>query len=66
MAIVKVKKYVLMPRDALELMTRRYVDLAEAIEAASTDCAENGQTVHVVEIRAIAARADRPVKVTKL
>lgn len=64
--MVKAKKFVLMPRDAFDLMTRRFVELGEATEAASQSCAEDGQTVYVVEMRAVAARADRPVKVTKL
>lgn len=63
---VKRKKYVLIPRDAFELMEQRFVELNEATEAASTACAENGQAVYVVEMRAVVARADRPVKVTKL
>lgn len=63
---VKVKKFVLIPRDALELMTRRYAELGHATEAASGACAEDGQTVYVVEMRATIARADRPVKITKL
>ncbi len=64
--MVKFKKFVLIPRDALELMARRFAELGEATEAASQSCAEDGQTVYVVEMRAVAARADRPVKVSKL
>lgn len=64
--MIEVKKFVLIPRDAFELMSRRFVDFKEATEAASGSCAEDGQTVYVVEMRAVAARADRPVKVTKL
>lgn len=63
---IKPKKFVLIPRDAFELMSRRYGELNEATEAASGACAEDGQTMYVVEMRAVAARADRPVKVTKL
>jgi hypothetical protein len=63
---VKAKRFVLVPRDAAELLQRRYGELAEATEAASASCAEDGQAVYVVELRAVAARADRPVKVTKL
>lgn len=63
---IKAKRFILIPRDALELMTRRFAQIAEATEAASSSCAEDGQTVYVVEMRAIASRADRPVKVTKL
>lgn len=63
---VELKKFVLIPRDALEMMARRYAALSDATEAASASCAEDGQTVYVVEMRAVASRADRPVKVTKL
>ena len=63
---VDTKKFVLIPRDAFELLTRRYAKLLEATEAASDACSEDGQTVYVVEMRVVAARADRPVKVTKL
>jgi adenylate kinase len=63
---IKPKRFVLIPRDAFELMIRRFADIGDATEAASQSCAEDGQTVYVVEMRAVAARADRPVKVTKL
>lgn len=63
---VEPKKFVLIPRDAFDMLARRYPELGDAIEAASSACAEDGQTVYVVEMRAVAARADRPVKVTKL
>lgn len=63
---IKPKKFVVIPRDALELMNRRFAELNEATEAASASCAEDGQTVYVVEMRAIASRADRPVKLTKV
>jgi hypothetical protein len=64
--MVKPKKFVVIPRDAFDLMTQRFAELSEATEAASGSCAEDGQTVYVVEMKAVAARADRPVKVTKL
>lgn len=64
--MVKEKKFILIPRDAFELMARRYAELGEATEAASQSCAEDGQSVYVVEMKAVASRADRPVKVTKL
>ena len=63
---IKPKRFICIPRDALELMGSRFVDLNEATEAASNSCAENGMTVYVVEMKAVAARADKPVKVTKL
>lgn len=64
--MIELKKYVVIPRDALELMVRRYAKFDEATEAASESCALDGQTVYVVEMKAVAARADRPVKVRKL
>ena len=64
--MVKPKKFLLIPRDAFEVLQRRYAELGEATEAASQSCGEDGQTVYVVEMKAVAARADRPVKVTKL
>lgn len=63
---VKLKKYLCVPRDAFELLPKRYADLDEATEAATDACTENGQTVYVLEMKAVAARADRPVKVRKL
>ena len=63
---LKAKKFVLIPRDALELLNRRFADSGEASEAAMQSCADDGQTVYVLEMKAVAARADRPVKVTKL
>lgn len=64
--LVELKKFVVIPRDALELLTRRFDDLNEANDAAADSCAEDGSTVYVVELRSVATRADRPVKVTKL
>lgn len=63
---VKVKKFLAIPRDAFELLMRRHAELADATEDATNACAESGQAFYVVELRAIASRADRPVKVTKL
>jgi hypothetical protein len=63
---VKTKKFVVIPRDAFDLLMRRDATLQEATERATTDCTETGMTHYVVELRAVAARADRPVKVTKL
>lgn len=63
---LKAKKFVVIPRDAFDMLDRREAELADAIERASTACTETGMAHYVVEIRAVAARADRPVKVTKL
>jgi hypothetical protein len=64
--MIELKKFVVIPRDAFEMMNRRFSKLDEATEAASESCAIDGQTVYVVEMKAVAARADRPVKVRKL
>lgn len=63
---VKAKKFLVIPRDAFEMLDRRAGDIHEAIERATADCTETGMVHYVVEIKAVAARADRPVKVTKL
>lgn len=63
---VKPKKYLVIPRDALDMLERREATLEAATERASNECAESGMAHYVLEVRAVAARADRPVKVTKL
>lgn len=63
---VKLKKFLVVPRDALEMLDRRYVDFAEAQQAAEDFCGEEGQAVYVLEMKAVAARANPPVKVRKL
>ena len=66
MTDVKEKKFVVIPRDAFDLLMRRFENIGGAIKTAEDVCAEHGQTVYVVEIKAVASRADRPVKVRKL
>jgi hypothetical protein len=63
---VKLKKFVVIPRDAFDLLSRREATYDEAVERAESDCSETGMAHYVVELRAVAARADRPVKVRKL
>ena len=63
---ITVKAFVVVPRDAFELLTNRHATLDEAIQSASDLCAESGMAVMVMELKATAARADRPVKVTKV
>jgi hypothetical protein len=63
---VKEKKFIVIPRDAFDVLTRREATLQEATERASIDCAESGMQHYVVELKAVASRADRPVKVRKL
>jgi hypothetical protein len=63
---VKEKKFIVIPRDAFELLTRRDATVEEATERASADCADTGMQHYVVELKAVASRADRPVKVRKL
>jgi hypothetical protein len=66
MAEVKAKKFVVIPRDAFELLTRRYSTLEEATAEAKESCSESGMQMIVVEMKATAARADRPVTVRRL
>lgn len=63
---VKLKKYLVIPADAFDLLSRRYVDLDGATDAATDACSDEGQRMYVVEMKAVASRADRPVKVSKL
>jgi hypothetical protein len=63
---VKLKRFLVVPRDALELLTRRYADLGDAQQAAEELCAEEGQSLYVLEMKLVAARATPPVKVRKL
>lgn len=60
------KKFIVIPRDALDVLMNRFGTHAEATQAATDACAESGQTMFVVEMQTVAARADRPVRVTKL
>lgn len=65
-AKVSVKQFVVVPRDAFDLLTRRHGSFADAVSEAEANCAETGMATMVIELKAIASRADRPVKVTKL
>lgn len=60
------KKFVIVPADALDCLTARFAVYDDAVEAATVRCSEDGQRIYVLELKAVAARADRPVKVTKL
>lgn len=64
--IVTPKKFITIPRDAFECLASRYATLDEATAAASESCAEDGMSVIVVETKAVASRADRPVTVRTL
>lgn len=63
---IKQKKFLVVPRDAFEMLSRRYAKADEAIGEAEHACAEEGQTMYVLEIKAVAARVTPPVTVTKL
>lgn len=63
---VKLKKFIVVPRDAMELLTRRYAEIEDAQQAAEDGCAEEGQALYVLEMKLVAARAAPPVKVRKL
>lgn len=64
--VVTLKKFVAIPRDAFEILLRRYATQEDAVAAASESCAEDGMSVIVVEMKAVASRADRPVTVRTL
>jgi hypothetical protein len=63
---IKPKKFIVVPRDALEMLSRRFVTYEEATEAGSDACSDEGQTMYVVELKASIARETPPVKVRKL
>lgn len=63
---VEMKKFLVVPADAYDCLPGRFATSEEATEAASERCAEEGQRMYVVELKAVAVRADRPVKVNKL
>lgn len=63
---IKPKRFLAIPRDAYDILARKYATYEEAAEAASTEVEEGGCAMFIVETKAIVARADRPVKVRKL
>ena len=63
---IKPKKFIVVPRDALEMLSRRFATYEEATEVGSDACTEEGQTMYVVELKASIARETPPVKVRKL
>lgn len=63
---IKEKKFLIVPRDAMELLDRREASFDAALEKAKDYCADTGMAHYVVELKAVASRADKPVKVTKL
>jgi hypothetical protein len=48
----KLKRYLVVPRDAMDVLDCRFADLDEAKEAASSACAETGQAHYVLDMRA--------------
>lgn len=64
--MVKGKNHIVVPRDALELLQRRYGTATEATEAAKDFVAEEGMTMYLVELKAVVSRADPPVRVRKV
>lgn len=63
---VQMKKFVIIPRDAMELLDDRSVDLASAKLRASELCGETGLAHYVVELKAVATREHPPVRVRTL
>lgn len=66
MSDVTPKKFVVIPRDAFDLLMDRHAYKGGAVDSASTRCAESGMTMYVVEIESVVTRADRPVVVKDL
>ena len=60
---MNIKRFIVIPGDALNIMTVRFTSQDEAVQAASDMCAETGMAHTVVEMKATASRADRPVTV---
>lgn len=63
---IKRKKYVVVPRDALDMLEVRYSALSDAEEAAKEGVLENDMPMYVLEIKAVASRRDPPVTVRKI
>lgn len=63
---IKVKRFVVVPRDAYERLLDRHVDADDATERAKERAGEEGQAFYVLEAKAIVTREAPPVKVRKL
>ena len=63
---VQVKKFIVVPLDALSKLEDRYADSASALERAKERCAEEGRTMYVVEMRLVVTRETPPLTVRKL
>ena len=60
------KLFVVIPADVYEVLSKRYATQDEAESAATEACADTDIRHIVVEAKAVAARADRPVTLRKL
>lgn len=63
---IKPKKFIVVPRDAFEMLSRRFVTFEESTEAGSEAVSEEGMTMYVLEMKAVITREVPPVKVKKL
>jgi hypothetical protein len=63
---IKPKQFIVVPRDAMEMLSRRFATYDEAVAAGEEACPEEGQTMYVIELKASIARETPPVKVRKL
>lgn len=63
---IKPKKFLVVPRDALEMLTRRFANVDDATQAATDAVTEEGMTMYVLEMKLVAARETPPVKVRQL
>lgn len=59
-------KFIVVPRDACEVLDDRHATLEDAIEKARIACGEGDQAHYVLEMKAVATRAEPPVSVRKL
>lgn len=66
MSEIHLKKFLVVPFDALLRLEDRHADSAAAIERAKDRCAEESRTMYVVELRQVVTRETPPVTVRKL
>lgn len=62
---VEIKKYIVVPRDAMECLLKRFIEEQSAIDLASDLTCENGLTHYVLEIKASVCREAPPVRVKR-
>lgn len=63
---IKVKKFLVLPRDAYERLVDRHGSHDDALEQAKLRAGEEGQSFYVLEAKTVVTREAPPVKVRKL